>query len=177
MKLELLHLGAANKPSPISEGVMEIPINSQPCMGINLTTRHTQAQRVPRVATIHVTIMEMIRAQLTLVHIFHAYALVDISWVAHALSHCTSIRYGRIASVSVAHDATKFGDSICPICISTFKCLLIRIQPMRALTDTGRGYHLGAPNFRSDHSSSFPSNILPFPLITLLSLILNHSIN
>jgi hypothetical protein len=105
MKLELLHLGAANKPSPISEGVMEIPINSQPCKGINLTTRHTQARRVPRVATIHVTIMEMIRAQLTLVHVFHAYALVDISWVAHALSHCTSIRYGRIASVSVAHDA------------------------------------------------------------------------
>jgi hypothetical protein len=34
-----------------------------------------------------------------------------------------------------------------------------------ALTDTGGGYHLGAPNFRSDHSSSFPSIILPFPLI------------
>jgi hypothetical protein len=38
------------------------------------------------------------------------------------------------------------------------------------LTDTGRGYHLGAPNFRSDHSSSFPSSILPFPLIALSGL-------
>jgi hypothetical protein len=29
-------------------------------------------------------------------------------WVAHALSHFTPVRYGRIASVSVTHDATKF---------------------------------------------------------------------
>jgi hypothetical protein len=47
-----------------------------------------------------------------------------------------------------------------------FKCLFIRTQPTWALNDTGGGYHLGAPNFRSDHSSSFPSIILPFPLIT-----------
>jgi hypothetical protein len=42
---------------------------------------------------------------------------------------------------------------------------LIQTQPMQALTDTGGGYHLGALNFRSDHSSSFPSSILPFYLI------------
>jgi hypothetical protein len=46
-----------------------------------------------------------------------------------------------------------------------FKCLFIRTQPTRALIDTGGGYHLGAPNIRSDHSSSFPSSILHFPLI------------
>jgi hypothetical protein len=70
-----------------------------------------------------------------------------------------------VSSNSVTHDATKFGHSICLVCVSTFKCLFIRIQPTRALNDTGGGYHLGAPNFRSDHSSSFPSSILPFPLI------------
>jgi hypothetical protein len=48
----------------------------------------------------------MIRAHLTLVHVFHAYALVNTLWVAHALSHYTSVRYGRIASVLVAHNAT-----------------------------------------------------------------------
>jgi hypothetical protein len=42
------------------------------------------------------------------------------AWVAHALSHYTSVRYGRIASISAAHDTTQFGDSICLICISTF---------------------------------------------------------
>jgi hypothetical protein len=96
--------------------------------------------------------------------------------MAHTLSHYTLVRYGRIVSVSVAHDATQFGDSKCPVCVGTFKCLFIRTEPTWALTDTGRGYHLGAPNIRSDHSPSFPSNILHFPLIALVGLILNHSI-
>jgi hypothetical protein len=173
MKVELLRLGAASKPSPISEGVMEIRINSQPCKVINLTTRHTQARRAPWVATIHDEVKETIRADLTLVHIFHAY---DTPWVAYALSHFTSVRCGRISSVSTAQDATQFGDSICPVCVSILKCLFIRIQPTWALTDKGGGYHLGALNIRSDHSPSFPSSILHFPLIVPPGLILNHSI-
>jgi hypothetical protein len=81
----------------MSEGVVEIRIDSQPCKGINLTTWHTQAQRAPRVAIIHDVVKERIRAHLTPVHVFHAYASMDTLWVAHALSHCTPIRYGRIA--------------------------------------------------------------------------------
>jgi hypothetical protein len=147
----------------MSEGVAEIRINNQPCKGINLTTWHTQAQRVPRVAIIHDEVKETIRAHLTLVHVFHAYALADTTWVAHALSHFASVRYGRIASVTVAHDATQFGDSICPVCVSTFKCLFNRAQPTRALINSGRGYHLEALNIRSDRSPSFPSSIHHFP--------------
>jgi hypothetical protein len=60
------------------------------------------------VATVHNTVKEMIKAHLTLVHVFHAYASADTPWVADALSHCTPVRYGRIASVSVAHEATQF---------------------------------------------------------------------
>jgi hypothetical protein len=112
MKLIILHLDSANKPSPISEGVTKIRINSQPCKGINLITQHTQARRAPRVATIHDMAKEMIKAHLTLVHIFHVYASVDTLWVVHALTRCTPIRYDRIAFVSVTHEATKFGDSI-----------------------------------------------------------------
>jgi hypothetical protein len=47
----------------------------------------------------------------------------------------------------------------------------------RSLTDTGRGYHIGAPNFRSDHPSSFPSSIHYFPLIAPPGLQLCHAIN
>jgi hypothetical protein len=124
MKLIILRLDSANKSSPMSKGVAEFQIDSQPCKGINLTTWHTQAQRAPRVATIHDAIKKTIRVHLSLVHVFHAYALTDTPWVAHALSHCTPVRYGRIASVSGTHDATQFGDSICPICVSTFQMLV-----------------------------------------------------
>jgi hypothetical protein len=58
-----------------------------------------------------------------------------------------------------------------------FKCLFNRAQLMWAFIDTGGGYHLGAPNIRLDHSSSFPSNILHFPLIARpVSNYANHSI-
>jgi hypothetical protein len=122
------------------------------------------------VVTIHDVAKETIRAHLTLVHVFHAYALADTRWVVHALSYCTPVRYGGIDSVSAAQDGTQFGDSICPVCVSTFKCLIIQTQPMRALIDTGGGNHLGAPNIRSDHSPSFTSSILHFPRIALLGL-------
>jgi hypothetical protein len=58
------------------------------------------------VTIIHDEVKEMIRAHLTLLHIFHMYASVDTPCVAHALSHCTPVRYGKIASISAAHDAT-----------------------------------------------------------------------
>jgi hypothetical protein len=78
------------------------------------------------VATVHGAVKEMIMVHLTLVHIFHTYASADILWVAPALSYCTPVRHGRIASVSVAYDATKFEDFMCPVCVSTFKCLFIQ---------------------------------------------------
>jgi hypothetical protein len=117
------------------------------------------------VATIPDEVKETTRAHLTLVHIFHAYASADTPWVSHTLSPFTSVRYGRIAFVSAAHDTTQFGDSICLVCISTFKCLFIWTQPTQALINIGGGYHLEPLNTRSDHSPSFPSSILHFPLI------------
>jgi hypothetical protein len=88
------------------------------------------------VATIHDEAKETIRAHLTLVHVFHVYASMDTPWVAHDLSHCTHVRYGRISSISVAHDTTQFRDSICPVCVSTFQ-MLGYLDP----TDTGLNQH------------------------------------
>jgi hypothetical protein len=156
MKVELLCLDSMNKSSPISEGVAEIWINSQPCKAINLTTRHTQARRAPRVATIHDEVKETIRAHLTLVHVFHAYASADTPRMAHALSHYTPVRYGRIASVSAAHDATQFGDSICPVCVSTFQ-MLVHSDP----TDAGLNRHRrGLPPWSSEYQIR-PFSIFP----------------
>jgi hypothetical protein len=51
----------------MSKGVTEIQINNQPCKGINLITRHTQARREPRVATIHDVTKKSSGSYLTLV--------------------------------------------------------------------------------------------------------------
>jgi hypothetical protein len=166
MKLIILRLNVASKPPPIFKGVTEIIINSQPCKGINLTTRHTWAKRASRVAIVHDMIKETIRTHLTLVHIFHANASVDNSWVAHALSWCRLIRYGRITSVLATHYASKFaGLHISCMCQYIIECLFIWAQPTRALIDTGGGYHLVVLNLWSRPLSTFASNILHFPLI------------
>jgi hypothetical protein len=165
MKLIILRLDVAKKPSPMSEGVTEIRINSQPCKGIDLTTWHTWATEATWVATVH---DEVMKSGQVLPHpsvVFNTYALADTPWVTRTLSHCTPGKRGKVSSNSLTHEATKFGDSIYPICVSKFKCLFIWTQPTRALTNTGECYHHGAPNFRSVHSSSFPSSIHSFPLI------------
>jgi hypothetical protein len=122
------------------------------------------------VATVHDTVKEL---GWVLPHpsaVFHAYASADTLWLSQTLSHCTPVKRGKVSSNPLTHEATKFGDSICPVCVSTFKCLFIKPQPTQALTDTCEGYHLGALNFKSDHSSSFRSSIVPFSLIALPGL-------
>jgi hypothetical protein len=165
MKLIILRLNIANKPSPMFEGVTEIRINSQPCKGINLTIRHMQARRAPRVATIHDMIKKPGWVLPCPTSVFHTYASADTPWVVQTLSHCTPVMWGKVSSNSSTHETTQFEDSICPVCVVHFKCLFNRAQPTRVLIDTSKGYHLEALNFISDHSPSFPSSILHFPLI------------
>jgi hypothetical protein len=176
MKLIILCLNTANKPSPMSKGVMEIRINSQRCKGIKMTTWHTWAMETTWVASVHNAVKDSGRVLPCPSAVFHTYASTDTLWVAWTLSHCTSVKQGKVSSnpstheatkfgdSMLTHEATKFGDSISPICVSTFKCLFIRAQPTWAITDIGGDYHLRALNFRSHHTSSYPSIILPFPL-------------
>jgi hypothetical protein len=108
------------------------------------------------VATVHDAVKETIRAHLTLVHVFHVYASADTPWVAHVLSHYTPIRCGRIASVSAAHDATQFGDSICPVYASTFQMLI-----QQGSTNAGLNRHRrGLPPWSSEYQIR-PLTLLP----------------
>jgi hypothetical protein len=124
-----------------------------------------RAKWAPRVATIHNVVKEMTRAHLTLVHVFHVYASVDTPWVAHALSLCTPVRYGRIASVSMTHGATQFAGPHKIPYVLVHNSNLLTGATRSVLNWHRRGYHLGALNFRSDFSPSFPPSILHFPLI------------
>jgi hypothetical protein len=108
MKLIFLHLNTANKSSPMSEGVTEIQINRQPCNCINLTIRHMQAMRAPRVEAIHDEAKKSGRVLPRPSAVFHAYALMDTPWVTQTLSHCTPMKRGKISSNSSTHEVTKF---------------------------------------------------------------------
>jgi hypothetical protein len=116
----------------------------------------------PRVATIHDVTKKLSRALPRPIVVFHVYASADTPWLARTLSRCTPMKRGKISSNSSTYESTQFGNSICPICVSTFKCLFIWTQSTRALIDTGGGYHLGALNLRSRQLSTFPSSILQF---------------
>jgi hypothetical protein len=130
------------------------------------------------VVTVHNTVKESGRVLPHPSVVFHAYASSDTPWVARTVSHCTPMKRGKISSNSVTQDTTQFvGPHESCMHQYTTQNLFILTQPTRALIDTGGGYHLGAPNFRSDHSSLFSSIILHFPLIAPPSLILNHSTN
>jgi hypothetical protein len=111
--------------------------------------------------------------------VFHVYASADTPWVTEHYPICTPMKRGKVSSNSSTHEATQFGDSICPECVSIFKCLFILSQSTWGLTDTGRGDHLGAPNFRSRPLSTFPSIILYFPLIArpMLAQVMNTKDN
>jgi hypothetical protein len=56
--------------------------------------------------------------------VFHAYASADTPWVARTLSHYTSVKRGKVSSNSLTHEATRFGDSISPVCISIVQMLV-----------------------------------------------------
>jgi hypothetical protein len=161
----------SEQASPISEGVAEIQINSQPCKGINLTTWHTRARRAPWVTTVHDVIKESARVLPRPSVVFHTYALIDTPWVARTLSHCTPVKRGKVSSNSVTHEATKLA-GLQKILYAPVhnQSLFIRTQPTRALIDTGGGYYRGAPNLWSRPLWSFPSSILHFPLIAPPSL-------
>jgi hypothetical protein len=155
MKVELLRLGAANKPSPISEGITEIWINSQLCKGINLTIRHTQARKASRVATIHDTVKEPAENYLALVLYFtrtpqrtHRGWPDTIPYNIHKeVGYRPTQQHMKLLSLGIPY---------VPYASVHFKCLFIQTQLTRALIDTGWGYTLEL--WISDQTTHPPSH-------------------
>jgi hypothetical protein len=155
---------ATGKCYPYPRVITEIWINSQPCKGINLTTWHMHARKAPRVATVHDAVKESGWSYLALVP-----SSMHMPWWTHRRWPDTipynihkEVRYHptrrRMKLLSLRDPIkSRMRQYITQTCSSG--------PDDRSLTDTGRGYHLEALNFRSDHSSSFQSCILPFPLI------------
>jgi hypothetical protein len=170
MKLIILCLDAANKPSPMSEGVTEIRINSQPYEGINLTTRHPQARRHHEWQPFMTWPKSRGRSYLTLVSSSTRMPCwTHCGWPEHySIVHLWSeVRYHP------THRHMKLlslGIPYVPYASVHFKCLFIQTQSTWALINTSEGYHLRVLNFWSRSLSTFPSSILYFSLIAPLGL-------
>jgi hypothetical protein len=163
----------ASKPSTISEGVTEIRIDIQHCMGNNLRTWHMWTRKATWVATVHDVIKELGR-----VIIFHMNTLADTPWVAWTLCHYTSVKRGKVSSNLVTHEATKFaGLHISCMRQNIIKCLFIQTQSTWPLIDTSGGYHRGAPNLWSRPLILLPIQYSPLSPNCPPGLILNNSIN
>jgi hypothetical protein len=156
MKLIILRLNTANKPSPMFEGVAEIRINNQPCKGINLTTRHTRARRAPRVATIHDMTKKPSRVLPRPSAVFHAYASADTPWVTRTLSHYTFVKWGKVSSNFLTHEATQFGNFM-----SRMR-QYIQMLVQQGSTDVGLNWHRqGLPPWSSEYQ------IRPLPFLPI----------
>jgi hypothetical protein len=77
--------------------------------------------------------------------------------VAHALSHCTFVRYGRIASVSMAHEATQF--------VGPHKIMYAPVHNSNLLTGARRSVLNRCRRVLPPWSSEFQIRLLPFLLI------------
>jgi hypothetical protein len=162
MKLIILCLDSMNT-SPMSEGVVKIWINSQHCKGINLTTRHMQAQGHHEWQPFTTWPKSWPGSYLALVpSSTRMPCWTHRGWLEHypIVHPWSEVRYHP------THRHTKLlslGIPYVPYASVHFKCLFIRIQPTRALIDSGGGYHLGSPNTRSDHSQPSYSVLSIFP--------------
>jgi hypothetical protein len=82
----VLRLNAANKPSSISKDVTEIRINSQPCKGNYLTTRHMREMKANVWPPFAMTIKESGWVIPRPSVVFHAKTSRASPWVARTLS-------------------------------------------------------------------------------------------
>jgi hypothetical protein len=152
MKLIILCLDEANKPSPISEGVAEIRIDNQHFKGINLTTRHTQARRHHEWQQFMAWSTSWAGSYLALVS-----SSTRMPWRTHRgwLKHYPIVHPWSEVRYRPTHRHTKLlslGILYVPYASVHFKCLFIRTQLTRSLIDTGGGYHLEFRIYDPDHS-------------------------
>jgi hypothetical protein len=98
------------------------------------------------VAIVHEAIKNLGRLLPCPSDVFHTYASADTPWVARTLSLCTPVKLGKVSSNLSTHEATQFGESICPVCVITFQ-MLVHSDP----TDAGLNQHKwGLPPWSSE---------------------------
>jgi hypothetical protein len=89
--------------------------------------------------------------------VFHTITSMSNPWVAWTLSHYTSFKRGKVSSNSAIVETTKFaGAHKSHMRQYIIKSLFIWAQPMRALIDSGGGYHLRSSEFTVQTTLNLP---------------------
>jgi hypothetical protein len=95
--------------------------------------------------------------------IFHTKTSTGSPWVARTLSHCTSVKRGKLSSNSVIVEAFKFvGPHKSHMHQNIINACCNGAQPTQSLIDTGGGYHLWSFEYENRPFSLLP--ILYSPL-------------
>jgi hypothetical protein len=122
------------------------------------------------------TIKESSQAYLTLVHVFHVIPQWAFVGGPHTIPY-TSVRYGRVLSNPATVEATKLvaphKSRMRQFIINAWSIGPNRHDPWS--TQVG-ATTFRAPNIKTDHSPTFPSGILHFPLVAPPGLILCHNL-
>jgi hypothetical protein len=152
----------SEQASPISEGVVEIRINSHHVREITWKYNTHEPQRQHEWPPFTMTIKE---SGWVLPHpsvIFHVKTSMGSPWVARTLSHCTFVKWGKLSSNSATVEATKFMRSH----KSRMRKYIINAccngaQPTRSLIYTGGGYHLQSSKYENRPISLLPIRYSP----------------
>jgi hypothetical protein len=161
----------SEQASPIFKGAVEIRINSHLVREITWQHDTCEPHRYHEWPPFSLTIKESGRVLSHPSVVFHTKTSMGNPWAARTLSQCTPVKQGKISSNSMTVKLLSLREPINPVCVSTqLSACCNRAQSTRSSTDTGGGYHLGAPNLTSDHSQpSYP--VFPiFPLVALPGL-------
>jgi hypothetical protein len=158
--------GHSEQASPISEGVIEIWINSHLARENNLTTRHTWATQAPRAATFRDDYQRVEPGPPYSSAVLHTKTSTGRPWVAWTLSQCHPWSTLGCHPTQRSSKLLSLQGHINLICSSTqLNACCSRVQPTRSLIDTGGGYHLRSSEYEIRPLSTFPSGIPHFPLV------------
>jgi hypothetical protein len=148
--------------SPISEGVVEVWINSHLAREITWQHGTHEPQRQHEWPSFAMTIKDL---GWVLPHpnvVFHAKTSPDISWVAQTLSLLSSVKRHKVSSNSVTVEATKFmGFHISHMRQYIINPCCYRAQPVWSFIDTGKGYHLWSSKYENIPLSFLPIRYSP----------------
>jgi hypothetical protein len=165
MILALLWVDAVNKPSLISKSATETQVNIHHA-GKKLITWHAYDLEDPPYGNRSQWQSEsQSGSHLHLVHAFHMIA----PWLSvggpYTIPVYITIRMVGYRPTLRSSTLLSLLNPVNLACVSTVQCLLFRAQMTWSITNTGRGYHLGASNIL--WSSPRPSHpmILHFPLV------------